>query len=174
MRLALVFAVALVACSHHRPLRDAYEVRGDVTIQTFDGRLLEATAAETPNGTVFRTRTGELFDPGSVVRVTDKRILRGAAEGLGIGAGIGALGGIVLGLADGDDPPCQDGSWCLFHMTAGEKAAAGGIVFGALGGLVGLAAGAIVGSQFVYDDGETPVVTPVGPPGSVAGLTVSF
>lgn len=174
MRMRMRFALAvllLAACTHHRPLREAYEVRGDVTIQTFDGRILDATATETPAGTVFRTSTGEIVDPGSVVRMTDTRRLRGAAEGLGLGAGAGVLLGIVLGFASGDDPPCDE---CWFNMTAGEKAAFAGTGLGLVGGVIGLAAGTIVGSQFVYDGGTTPIVTPVGPPGSVGGLTISF
>jgi hypothetical protein len=136
-------------------------VDGVVTIQTFDGRVLDAAAVETPTGTAFRTARGELVDPGSVLRVTDTRRLRGAAEGLGIGAGAGVLLGVALGLASGDDPKCQE---CWFTFTAGEKATMAG---------VGLAAGAILGSQFVYEN-ETPIVTPVGPPGSVGGFTLTF
>ena len=171
MRIALVVLLLAAACTHHRPLRDAVEVHGDVTLQTFDGRLVEGTATETPTGTVFRTASGEVFEPLSVVRITDRRTLRGAAEGLGLGAGAGALGGIVLGLASGDDPACDE---CWFQMTAREKAVLGGAVFGGLGAMFGLAAGALLGSQFVYDGGNAAVITPVGPRGSVAGLTVTF
>ena len=170
MRFALL-ALLLAACTHHRPIHAAYEVEGDVTLETFDGREVDATAMQTPNGTVFRTRTGEIVELGSVLRVTDTRRLRGAAEGLGIGAGIGALGGIILGFADGSDPPCDE---CWFNMTAGEKATLAGIAFGIVGGAIGLGAGAILGSQFDYSGGTTPIVTPGGPPGSVGGVTVHF
>ena len=171
MRLALVLLVA--GCTHHRPLRDATEVRGDVTIVTFDQRYLPATAIETPTGTAFRAVNGEVYEMGQVARVIDKRHARGAAEGFGIGGGLGVAGGVVLGLAGGDDPPCEDGRWCLFNMSASEKAVFAGIVFGVLGGAIGLATGAMRGSRFVYENGP-PVVTPVGPPGSVAGLSVAF
>lgn len=169
MRFALV-VLLLAACTHHRPLRAVHEVDGVVTIQTFDGRVLDAAAVETPTGTAFRTAQGELVDPGSVVRVTDTRRLRGAAEGLGIGAGAGVLLGVALGLASGDDPKCQE---CWFTFTAGEKATMAGVGLGVVGSFVGLAAGAILGSQFVYEN-ETPIVTPVGPPGSVGGFTLTF
>ena len=172
MRIALVLLAA--ACTHHRPLRDAHEVRGDVTIVTFDQRYLPATAIATPTGTVFRAVTGDVYELGEVARVLDRRHLRGAAEGFGIGGGIGVAGGVVLGLASGDDPPCEDGRWCLFNMSAGEKAVFGGIVFGMLGGVIGLASGALRGSRFIYNDDGPPVVTPVGPPGSVAGLSLAF
>jgi hypothetical protein len=170
MRFALVILL-LAACTHHRPLRHAYEVSGDVTIETFDGRILDATAMDTPTGTVFRTARGDVLEPGNVVRVTDTRRLRGAAEGLGIGAGAGVLIGVALGLASGSDPPCEE---CWFNMTAGEKAAFAGVGLGIVGAGIGLLSGAILGSNFVYDGRETPVITPVGPPGSTAGLTVHF
>lgn len=73
--------------------------------------------------------------------------LRGAL----IGLGAGALVGIIMGLADGDDPvqPYTGGFGDLFigignalAMTAGEKAAIGAMG----GGLLGAGAGAIIGA----------------------------
>ena len=56
----------------------------------------------------------------------------------GIGAGLGVLGGLILGIADGDDDPQ---AW--FAMSAGEKAAVGGVFFGGLGLIVGSIVGLI-------------------------------
>ncbi len=73
-------------------------------------------------------------DISAVDATGESRIL----QGLGFGFTIGAVGGGIAGLADGDDPPG------LFSMTAGQKAALSGIVFGTLcgvvGGIVGIAA----------------------------------
>lgn len=54
----------------------------------------------------------------------------------GIGALAGFLGGVILGFADGDDDPR---GW--FAMSAGEKAAVGGIVLGGVGFLGGSVVG---------------------------------
>jgi hypothetical protein len=48
------------------------------------------------------------------------------------------------------------------------------VLFGGAGGIVGLVAGAIIGSRFVYSYGEQVHVTPTGPPGSVGGVTITF
>lgn len=65
----------------------------------------------------------------------------GALRGLAIGGGAGVLAGAVIGFADGDDD-CPSDSWCLFQMTAGEKASIGAVVFGLVGGVVGATLGA--------------------------------
>lgn len=74
---------------------------------------------------------------------------RGALEGFATGAVAGSLAGAALGLIAGDDPPCSDG-WCLFRMTAGEKAQLFGITLGTISGLGGLVRGAVRGSRDVY------------------------
>lgn len=55
---------------------------------------------------------------------------------VGIGLAVGALAGVGLGMASGNDEPG------LLAFTAGEKAAIAGIGLGAAGALVGLFAGA--------------------------------
>lgn len=79
---------------------------------------------------------------------------RGALEGLAMGAVAGSASGAVLSLIDGDDPPCDNGWFCL-SLTAGEKAQLFGIAFGVIGGLGGLVKGAVKGSRDVYRV-ETP------------------
>ncbi len=59
-------------------------------------------------------------------------------EGLGIGLAVGVVGGVIVGLASGDDPPG------FLSMTAEGKAFLGSVVFGAAGtlagGIIGIAA----------------------------------
>jgi hypothetical protein len=66
---------------------------------------------------------------------------KGMLEGLGIGLLTGALTGAAMGFADGDDPP----GW--FSITAGEKAAIGGLVLGGVGGLSGTFVGTVSGHR---------------------------
>jgi hypothetical protein len=58
-------------------------------------------------------------------------------KGMGLGTLIGVGSGALLGLASGDDPP----GW--FSFSAGEKAAALGILLGGAGFIVGTIAGVI-------------------------------
>jgi hypothetical protein len=91
-----------------------------------------------------------------VVRVETDRVWRvqvpggerrRALKGLGLGAGGGALLGVVLGLASGDDP---DSCWLICY-TAGEKAALAGASLGIIGGVVGLIAGGLT-KETVWND----------------------
>jgi hypothetical protein len=77
---------------------------------------------------------------------------QGALEGLGIGLLAGVALGAVAGFSAGDDPPCDQNEFlgCLFHMTAGDKAAIGGVVGGLTGALSGVLIGALVGHTDHY------------------------
>jgi len=75
---------------------------------------------------------------------------RGAVEGLGIGLVIGAVLGALVGFLQGDDPEQN-----FVELSAGEKAALGAIVVGAIGGLVGLALGFGDGHKYVYQFGQS-------------------
>lgn len=66
-----------------------------------------------------------------------------AWRGAKLGLAIGAVAGLALGLADGDDPP---ENW--FAMTAGEKAMAAGAGLGLLG--MGIGAGVGAASRVDY------------------------
>ena len=57
-------------------------------------------------------------------------------RGMGIGFLAGAGFGVLIGLADGDDPPEN-----FIQFSAAEKAMLGGAVLGAVGGVVGGVAG---------------------------------
>ncbi len=81
-----------------------------------------------------------------VSRITTKNTGRGALEGLGLGLLGGIAFGAVIGFASGDD--ANDGDF--FELSASEKAILLGVVFGTLGGVVGIPIGAANGSREVY------------------------
>ena len=98
-----------------------------------------------------------------------RHILRSFAVGLGIGA----LTGVVVGFASGDD----DGGW--FAFTAQEKAVIGGVALGAVGGVAGFVAGAVRrGPRWEpVELGQRHVgvfVEPRRQGGAGAGLRISF
>lgn len=80
-------------------------------------------------------------------------------KGALIGFGIGAVTGVVIGFASGDDPIATAGPndfWGIgaaiqnaFAMTAEEKALAGGIGLGVSGALTGAVIGALIKKKFI-------------------------
>ena len=85
-------------------------------------------------------------------------------KGTLIGFGIGAVTGIIIGLASGNDPimpypdPYEDplfvgtmvaGINNAFAMTAGQKAVAGGLALGTTGAIVGAIVGAVAKKKFI-------------------------
>jgi hypothetical protein len=87
-------------------------------------------------------------------------VLKGAL----IGLGVGALTGVIAGLASGDDPvqpyysngqdPYGLGNFFValdnsFAMTGGEKATGGAIFLGGTGAIIGAIVGAIAKKKFV-------------------------
>ncbi len=81
-----------------------------------------------------------------VASITRLEVSRGRrsnwAEGAGIGLLVGAATGAIIGLASGDDPPCPRSGWFCSRWTAGTKAGALAVVFGGVGGVIGLIIGA--------------------------------
>lgn len=153
-RRALFVLSGLSACNHHAPMRDVHELANHrVTIETSRHLELEAIAIEsnTVEGMTFQTDSGTSVGLSDVATVTDIRRGRGALEGGAIGAGLGIVGGIALGYAGGGDPPCERGDACGPITTAGQYAFIGAVVFGALGGALGLVVGYARGSHFVYE-----------------------
>jgi len=100
-------------------------------------------------------RTGR-FETVATARIRAVRIVarknhgRGALIGLGEGLLMGAAFGALLGFAGGDDPPCQSGTGFCWRFTAGETAAFGAVVLGAVGGSLGALIGLLVGSEEIY------------------------
>jgi hypothetical protein len=152
----LTIAAMLSACTHHRKLGDMADVAGhDVYVtSTTDGLEERGQVLRSPDGSGYAVYTprGVLY-PGNVKKVVRVRHSIGALEGLGLGFGAGALAGAVIGFADGDDvcDSSRGEDFCYYDNTAGEKAVLLGVVFGALGGLIGVAVGGLRGSRYVYE-----------------------
>jgi hypothetical protein len=174
IRAVVALTAVTTACTHQQSFKTLPDEAGkEVTVTTQNGSEFVAHVDVSPAGYGLREPNGQVVPFGNVREVVVVKRGRGALEGLGIGALIGAGTGAVMGLASGDDQ-CE--GFCLFQMTAEEKAVVGGILMGSLGGLVGLVVGAVRGSRDVYSFGNEQQfkVTPTGPPGSVAGASVTF
>lgn len=129
----------------------------DVIVQKKDGKTIKAELLAVKNDEIILmdsfNMSGITLKSDEIQKITITKkssIFKGMGFGLLIGGGSGAL----LGLASGDDDP----GW--FSMTAGEKAAMGGLGFGILGALTGGVVGAIKGiDDAVVLEGGTPEET---------------
>jgi hypothetical protein len=83
-----------------------------------------------PNSNVRGISYNQIYD----VRLRRKG---STAKGLLIGAIAGAAVGVIIGYAGGNDFEKYPNSWCLFCLTAGQKAEVGGFVFGSIGASIG-------------------------------------
>jgi hypothetical protein len=102
---------------------------------------------------------------------------QGALEGGAIGLVAGAASGAALGFAEGDDPPCSDGSWFCLSLDREEKAVILGVVGSSVGAVSGLVVGALIGSRHTYErkPGWVPTVATSAAPGTArATATWSF
>ncbi|MCK4407749.1 MAG: hypothetical protein KAV44_08750 [Bacteroidales bacterium] len=64
-------------------------------------------------------------------------------KGVLIGAVSGLVVGVLIGLIDGDDPPCPSGSWICLRYTAGQKALMAGVPLAVSGAGIGALIGSI-------------------------------
>ena len=62
-------------------------------------------------------------------------------KGILWGAAIGLATGFALGFLDGDDPPCDKNTWCVFHYNTSEK----GLLYSTLTVPVGMIVGGVIG-----------------------------
>lgn len=179
---AVILELALVGgCTRHKPLSELTEVAGqdDVYVETFANEKVDVIAVPTADGLEFKTSESDSLDNGQIKTVVEVQRARGAIQGIGIGALSGIAAGIAIGFASGDDK-CDMAIErdCYYTLTAGGKAVIGGVVLGGLGGIGGLIVGAIYGAHDIYEYGSAPApvprVMPMGPPGSVTGMTVLF
>jgi hypothetical protein len=107
------------------------EFAGDMTV----GRETTAWSQEEP----ARVRKSVPTEALHSIEVTHRG--RGAAEGLGAGILIGAVGGAILGGA-------SDGKWCLEGTSCGAFPLAVGAAGGAIAGaLVGVVVGTVIGHR---------------------------
>lgn len=126
----------------------------DIIVQKKDGKTIKGELLAVKNDAIILMDSINL----SGIKMKSKEIQKitiakksGFFKGLGLGLVIGGGSGALLGLASGDDKS----GW--FSMTAGEKAAVGGLGFGILGALAGGIVGAIKGvDESVVLEGRTP------------------
>jgi len=136
-----------------------------VSVRTVDNSLIKGRFHSMNDSQfILKTFNGERSIPSeNLSSITLKRknsVLRGTLFGLGIGA----VTGIIIGLASGDDPvmsypdassdPYGIGTFFTslnnaFAMTAGEKAVAAGVGLGATGAVVGAIIGAVAKKKFI-------------------------
>jgi hypothetical protein len=125
----------------------------DIIVQKKDGKTIKGELLAVKNDAIILMDSLNL----SGIKMKSKEIRKitiakksGFFKGLGLGLVIGGGSGALLGLASGDDKS----GW--FSMTAGEKAAVGGLGFGILGALAGGIVGTIKGiDESVVLEGRT-------------------
>jgi hypothetical protein len=143
LAVALAIGPSIVAAQQPWPL----ELDQRVRISSPGARGVFVVQSVSSGEIMLAQASGEMLtvSTGSITRLDVSRGPRPRSAGFGRGLAFGFLGGalvgIVTGLADGDDV-CEPTSWCIFQMSAEEKALAGGVAFGALGGLAGGVVGA--------------------------------
>lgn len=112
-------------------------IRWYVGGQKIEGRILAPSGSDdsirvmTLSGRPT-TRTIARTTPGLACRIRASAKSQGVLKGLV--AGVGA--GVVLGFTLNGNDKCDE-SWCVFGSNAGEKAAAGALMLGPVGALVG-------------------------------------
>lgn len=148
LRITLVAGIASTMFATHVNAQLAGVRAGDdVRIRSEGARGLYTVSDVSGTTLTLRGADGSLVRvPGSAITRLDlhrgpRSRGRGALRGLGIGFAVGAVSGAVLGFADGDD------SAGIISFTAEEKAMAGGLFFGAVGGLLGAGIGAAAPGQ---------------------------
>jgi hypothetical protein len=101
--------------------------------------------ALTPETVIVDSAPGALtFDRAQVRAFESRHRVAGGLEGLALGAGVGVVSGVALGLAAGDAKNLED---CGFPCRRGERAEWWGLLAGVTGAAVGAAIGVIVGHR---------------------------
>jgi hypothetical protein len=161
---ALLLALALMTgCAHVQRIASSTDADPDgaFAIAALDVRRINDTALghvvqiRLRDGQVLKskemtvTRTSLLWrdDSGAqqileLSKVAELRVLkRSAGRGIGLGMLAGVLVGATIGYASGSDQ-CPPDSFCLFQLTAGDKALFGAMAFGLTGAVLGGLSGA--------------------------------
>jgi len=134
-------------------------------ITTMDGQKINGLlSAVNDSQLVLNKYTGALTVPAENLKSFTLKRKHSILKGALIGFGVGAAAGIIIGLASGNDPvmaypnPGEDplglGTMAValnnsFAMTAGEKAALGGLGLGTTGAIIGTIIGAVARKKFV-------------------------
>ncbi len=92
----------------------------------------------------LETKNIDCYKTSKIFSISFTKRWKGVFEGFGLGFLSGAVTGMTIGLASGNDPP----GW--FALTASEKALYLGLALGTVGGVLGIPIGALVGSKSIY------------------------
>jgi hypothetical protein len=130
-------------------------------VKTQDNRVVYGSVyAVTDSQLILIKSSGVRYTiPAENIQSFTLRRKNSVGRGALIGFCAGALTGVVIGLASGDDKiqgPSDNDPWGIgaavsnaFAMTAGQKAIAGGILLGSTGAVVGMVIGAIAKKKFI-------------------------
>ena len=131
------------------------------SIKTLDNKTIKGRlyAINDSQVVLLKSFTNQQYIPAENIRSFSLKRKNSVLKGALIGFGVGAITGIVIGLASGDDPvytePVNDPFSGIivainnsFAMTAGEKALWGGIGLGTSGAIIGTIIGAVAKKKF--------------------------
>jgi hypothetical protein len=175
VRLPLIVLAVLVfsmtACTRQVPL-SRLEPGRRVEVELISGATIEAVVVSAQPELVLEEDNGMIVKPHRIVRVVDVRHGRGAIVGTFAGMFTGFALGVSLAYVQEDDPSCKS----CGALSKDDHARIGGVLLGGFGAMTGALAGAIAGTRDIYEVQRSSEmrITPEGPKGSVAGLTVRF
>ena len=132
----------------------------NVRVRTMDNKTFRGRFAALNDSQVLlmRSANGNYAIPAENIQSFTMKRKNSVLKGALIGFGVGALTGVILGLASGDDPLMEPSPYDFgitaainnaFAMTAGEKAVWNGIGLGASGAIVGMIIGAVAKKKFI-------------------------
>ncbi|HET6993610.1 MAG TPA: hypothetical protein VFI06_01450 [Chitinophagaceae bacterium] len=131
------------------------------TVKMQDNRVINGNVyAVTDSQLIVIKSSGTRYNiPAENIQSFTLRRKNSVGRGALIGFCAGALTGVIIGFASGDDKimgPTDSDPWGFgaavnnaFAMTAGQKAVAGGVVLGTTGAVVGMLIGAIAKKKFI-------------------------
>ena len=132
----------------------------NVRIRTMDDKTIGGrfTAINDSEVVLMRSANGSYVIPAENIKSFTMKRKNSGLRGALIGFGVGALTGVIIGLASGDDPLMEPSPYDFgitaainnaFAMTAQEKAVMNGIGLGATGAIVGAIIGAVAHKKFI-------------------------
>lgn len=154
--IAVSFAQAQLDSSSSAPAQKKFIV----IVKTMDNKFLAGKFHSVGDTQLLLIRSSDGLHsiPAENIRFFTLRRKNSVGRGALIGFGVGALTGIIIGFASGDDEiqePSPNDPWGIgsaihnaFAMTAGQKALVGGLSLGVGGTLVGIIIGAVAKRKF--------------------------
>jgi hypothetical protein len=132
------------------------------TIRTMDSRMFKGRFYSVNDSqlVLVNSSNNQRYIPAENIKSFSLQRKNSALRGALIGFGIGAITGIVVGFASGNDPVYDEAVYDpfsaiavginnAFAMTAGEKAAFGGLGLGLTGAVMGTILGTVAKKKFI-------------------------